>query len=302
MSSRIVVVTVGLAGCAFSLAPATSDAPITDAPVTDAADAAMCTADPGGPCPAGYVLVPQNCAFAAGAFCIAKYEAKYVSNIAQSVALGLPWGGLTPVQAKAACAANGSRYHLVTNAEWMATARLIEATPTNWSTVLPSFLSKGRTDHCSNCPGTGCPSAADLDTNPCLGTGTSNCTDRNSSDFASNRTHQLPEGVIWDFAGNAFEMIDHPATTNTVEGAHPGISINATTGANFSPALTDGSYKSATATHTDEVQNIGLLYVTNASTIMTRGGDYCGFAGIYSVSLLADRELGYNVGFRCAYK
>lgn len=301
----LVLVTLALAGCGFSLrAPAieadASDPPSIDAPATDAP---RCATLPVGPCPENYVFVPQNCAYNAGEFCIAKYEMKNASGTAVSQSGGTPWGTVTTAQAKAACAANGARYHLVTNDEWMATARAIEATPLNWSTTATPFLSKGRTDACTNCPGNGCPGSAAADTSPCFATNTTACADRTDADFRFNRTHRvLANGLIWDFSGNMFELIDRGPTTNSTEGAHPGVSINSTQGTNFSPPLTDADYKSATLAHRDDLQNIGVLYVTGSARNMTRGGDYCGFAGIYSVSLLADVELGYNVGFRCAYQ
>ena len=311
--------TLGLAGCGFSITapgiePDASDGPPSDAPP----DAAVCTTDPGGPCPPNYLFVAQNCAYDAGEFCIAKYEMKNGGGgVAQSAAAGAPWGYITTENARLACAQNGPRYHLVTNDEWMATARAIEATPVNWSTTATPFLSKGKTDDCGGgCPGPSyCPAPASTDNDPCFTTIGPGCANRNSADFRFNRTHRIgTTGVIWDFAGNMFELIDHPATTNATEGAHPGAGINATTGASFSPPLADSDYKSANLADTDvnpvprvipdqPVQGVGILYVTSTtSSRFTRGGDFCSFAGIYSVSLLRESELLVNVGFRCAYK
>src|SRR5688572_19136559 len=168
----LVLVTLALSGCAFSLSAPAIEADASDPPPIDAPaiDAPLCTTITAGPCPANYVFVPQNCAYNAGEFCIAKYEMKNGSGIARSEAAGDPWGTLTTEQAKAACAANGARYHLVTNDEWMATARAIEATPANWSTTATAFLSKGKTDDCGGgCPGPGyCPAPASTDATPCF--------------------------------------------------------------------------------------------------------------------------------------
>lgn len=130
--------------------------------------------------------------------------------------------------------------------------------------------------------------------------------------FRFNRTAKIGTNVIWDLSGKMFELIDHPMTLNATEGMHPGQPINATTGASFSPAWADAKYKSANTSHTDDpsmttqvaVNNVGLLYVTSPTMapVVTRGGDYCGFAGIYAIGLLRTSELGINVGFRCAYK
>jgi hypothetical protein len=147
---------------------------------------------------------------------------------------------------------------------------------------------------------------------PCTGTKVTSCTDRANANFRFNRTSRVGANVIWDLSGNMFELIDHPPTMNATEGAHPGQPINTTTGTTFSPAWPDSKYKSANTSYTDDpsmttqaaVNNVGLLYVTSpdASPQVTRGGDYCGFAGIYSIALLRTTELGVNVGFRCAFK
>ena len=261
----------------------------------------------------GYVFVANNCDFGAGDFCIMKYEAKVSSGVARSTASGVPTGTITTAAAKAACAANGAGYHLVTNEEWMATARAIEAEPTNWSTTTVPFLSKGNTDACGGCPATPtCPGPAAPDNLPCTGTKVTACTDRSTANFRFNRTAKIGASVIWDLSGNMFELIDFPMTMNATEGAHPGQPINTVTPASFSPMWPAAKYRSANPAHTDDpsmttqmaVNNVGLLYVTSTdmSPEVTRGGDYCGFAGIYAIGLLRTSELGVNVGFRCAYK
>lgn len=89
-------------------------------------------------------------------------------------------------------------------------------------------------------------------------------------------------------------------------------------GTTFSPSVAESTYKSANTQHADVATagspatppqpvgatNVGVLYVTDqaAARNWTRGGDFCGFAGIYSVALLRDSELRINIGFRCAYR
>ncbi len=308
-----------LAACSFQGPPVESGATGTDALVRDTAIAplpdvaASCLTVPVGACPANYVLVPNDCDYTANEFCLAKYEMKTSGAMAVSVAAGAPWGTITLTAAKAACVANGARYHLVTNDEWMATARAIEATTSNWSTTSTPFLAKGNTDGCGACPGPYCALPAGADSAPCTGTLGASCADRGSADFRFNRTQRLPSGdLIWDFSGNMFELIDHAPITNASEGTWPGLSVNASSGVSFAPPLADADYKSANLNDTDvsprttpdaPVQNIGIMYATSpTSSHYARGGDYCGFAGIYSVALLADSELKTNVGFRCAYK
>jgi hypothetical protein len=317
MRCAVVALTV-VCACEFSTrVAATVDAAadIDDAPDMIGNEVAGCAQNTVGACPVGYVLVPNNCEFGAGEFCIAKYEAKVVAGAALSTVTGTPTGNVTVAAAKAACAMNGAGYHLVTNEEWMAVARAIEATPVNWSTTTVPFLSKGNTDACGQCPGTAtCPSAAAPDNMPCTGTKVTSCTDRANANFRYNRTARIGTsgGVIWDLSGNMFELIDFVATMNATQGEYPGRPINMTTGASFSPAWPEAKYKSANTSHTDDpsmgtqeaVNNVGLLYVTSTtmSPQVTRGGDYCGFAGIYAIGLLRTSELGVNVGFRCAYR
>ena len=320
---RALVAVVVLSACGFSKSGSRfDDAPEIDAPEIDARDidALGTCAQNTVTCPASYVKVPNNCAFGAGEFCIAKYEMKDVGGVATSQAALAPWGTITLANAKLKCTALGPGYHLITNAEWMATARAIEATPENWSTTTSPgpFLSKGKTDDCQGpCPGqAACPSAAGADNMPCTGVNITGCQNRNSTAFRYNRTHRIgTNGVIWDFAGNMFELVDHPATHNMTEGMSTGQDINTTTGTAFSPALDEKLYKSANLNHHDvptvsmmpqqSVQNIGILYVTVPAIDAfnyTRGGDFCGFAGIYSIALLRDVELGVNIGFRCTYR
>jgi len=310
------VLLLGLCACSFSTGvpqDQSIDAPELDAVGTIGNEIVGCPSTP-ITCPMGYVFIANNCDFTAGDFCIAKYEAKVAGGTALSTASGFPTGNITVSAAKQACAANGPGYPLVTNEEWMATARAIEATPDNWSTTTVPFLSKGNTDACGACPATAtCPGPAAPDNLPCAGTKVTSCTDRSNANFRFNRTAKIgTTGVIWDLSGNMFELIDFPMTMNATEGEHPGQSINTVTAASFSPAWPAEKYKSANTAHTDDpsmtsqmaVNNVGLLYVTSVdmSPQVTRGGDYCGFAGIYAIGLLRTSELLGNVGFRCAYK
>ena len=254
-----------------------------------------------GVCPTNYERVADS-TFASG-FCLAKYELRNVGGIAEPIYPMLPWGDITTAQALAACEALGSRYHLTTNPEWMATAREIEAVPANWSTTVTPFLKKGHTDDCLALP-VGAELAASTDDDPCNGTLGPACTQSNSADFRYNRTFVLRSGrVIWDFSGNSFEILDHAPMTNVTQGDNPGTDINITTGAAFIPAFPEAQYKSANTADRDSSQNVGVLFRDNATlaTKLSRGGDFCLFAGIYSVSLLTS-EVHHNVGFRCIYR
>ena len=83
-----VVVLLGIAACGFSNSANAVDE-MFDAPP----DLALDASPDAGPCPAtnltcpaGYVRVPNNCAFTAGEFCIMKYEAKQSGRGCVSVA------------------------------------------------------------------------------------------------------------------------------------------------------------------------------------------------------------------------
>ena len=310
-----IVISVILGACGFSRE---LNEIAIDAPADASSDAPSDVRPQALACPTGYINVPANAEFATKEFCIAKYEMKNMGNVPTSQAALVPWGTITRDAAKAACVSLGAGYHLVTNTEWMAIARAIEANPDNWSTTPTKFLSKGKTDNCGSCVtySSYCPGPA-MDSDPCYETVMTGCTNRGAPAFRFNRTHEIGDAVIWDFSGNSFELVDHPITTNPTRGGNFGESINGVPGTTFVPPLQEKAYKSANTAHTDVAtagspanppqpvgaNNVGILYVTDqaAAPNVTRGGDFCGFAGIYSVALLRDSELGVNIGFRCAY-
>lgn len=164
-------------------------------------------------CPQGYVSVPKTPAYTTADFCIAKYEAKNSTNslngsgAALSIAAGNPWTKIAQIPitrdaARAACQANGTRYDLIGDAEWNATAKNIESAGTNWSGGAPSSgsINQGNNDNLLLLP-----LAASLDTNPCFGL-TSTCSQ--SIWNAKRRTHTLTNGdIIWDFSGNVWEYL-----------------------------------------------------------------------------------------------
>ncbi len=79
-------------------------------------------------------------------FCVMKYEAKDDgSGNAISQAASAPWVSISQVDAKAECAALGAKYDLISNPEWLALAKDIEAQDINWSggSVGSGCLSRG---------------------------------------------------------------------------------------------------------------------------------------------------------------
>jgi hypothetical protein len=257
-------------------------------------------------CPANYIPVSFNNAVGTTAdFCVSKYEMKCgnvngtgCSGSPMSLAANQPWISINQTDAKTACATLGGQYHLITNAEWMTIARSIEATATNWSTgtVNSGSINRGHTD---NSPAS--TLAASTDDDACSGTGQS-CASFNDQ----RRTHVLANGqTIWDFSGNAKELIDWQLVTDRA-GAPAGayVELNTQTITTSMPA---NSFKSNT-TALNSANGIGMYWPdTNGNNgYAARGGHYgngSGQAGIYHLDF--GQNAGYTstqFGFRCAYQ
>ncbi len=241
-------------------------------------------------CPDGYISVPGNEVYSTptvgASFCVMKYDASREGSTAKSRVGGLPWVNINREAAKAACAANGAGYHLITNAEWMTIARDIEATPANWSAgaVGAGQLSRGNSN--SNAA-----AASGADENPYLGT--------NHSDWTHKRTHTLSnEEVIWDMAGNVWKWVSD--NLRTEQGSDWWQEYN--DASHFSEGSQNkllfaplGSYSSA--------QNVGTIYMSNGGTAM-RGGTWNKDtdAGVFAAHLSSRAsDWSDRVGFRCAY-
>jgi formylglycine-generating enzyme required for sulfatase activity len=279
-------------------------------------------------CPTGYVPVPKNSAVdAADDFCVMKWEAKCATDIngatscasatgassatqvAVSTAQGLPWRSITQIEASAACtnlnSLNGvtNRYDLVSNPEWMAIARNIEGTASNWSngSVGSGALSVGHANSDSGpfraCNGT----LSNVATNDCTVAGT---------DPNYKRTHTLSNAqIIWDIPGNVWEWVDwtmapglatSPScpTLNFIELS----SVSSTCIGNFQtkeylPAL---SY-----TGTMSNFNLGQFHTGSGGAVI-RGGEWYDdlpVAGIYAMMVNHSQVTSMpEIGFRCVYR
>ena len=154
-------------------------------------------------CPSNYVLVPNESTYKIGNVCVAKYEMKNVGGVATSQAADTPWVSVTISAARSACSALGPTYHLITNSERMVIARDIEATASNWSTgiVNSGLINQGHSDSTPDAA----LAASATDDAACQGTGR---TCSSTVWDAQRRTHNITNGVIWDFSGNVLEWVD----------------------------------------------------------------------------------------------
>jgi len=156
-------------------------------------------------------------------FFVMKYEAKIQGNdnggqtynssfVPESRPSGTPWVNITQSQAIAECQSLGSGYHLITNNEWTALVRDIEAVPLNWSSgiVGSGYLSRGYA------ASTSYVGSNDAFTNsqgaPNTGSGYEYNTGQNtvgsSGDHRYKRVKKLNNNQdIWDISGNSSEWV-----------------------------------------------------------------------------------------------
>lgn len=287
-------------------------------------------------CPTNYVQVPKNSAVGTNSdFCISKYEMKDVGGVATAQAAGLPWTNVTIAQARSLCAdlnaLNGvtGKYALVSNPEWMTVARNAELVNSNWSpsagvqTAGAGVLARGHSD--DN------PSSlleAGTDDQPYDGTGNSDSQAGNSG-WEQRRTHTLSNGeVIWDMAGNAWEMTDWTVTPakkayyapydnsvarpfldwnliDTLIGENPNdIMLPVTWGSAFVWDFGSNTVRSDARTY---LNGIGMYYAhTNATgDIGVRSGSfqYDAESGLFALNLMAGSTYHEGtVGFRCVFR
>ncbi|MDD4439900.1 MAG: hypothetical protein PHS04_17990 [Tissierellia bacterium] len=243
--------------------------------------------------------------------CVMKYEASSDGTTNCTNAAGTaaacpvsnttttPWA-INQANAKAACESIGA--HLITNAEWMAIARDIEATTSNWSGTV---LNRGHTD---NVPPNAL--AASTDNDPYYGTG--------QTTGEQKRTHTLSNGeVIWDFAGNVWDWVDDKIQCNTTVCPSTLMPYDTTPGSewiDYTNVSTWGKYSRAElgvlGAFTGATNSVGRIYVDAdaahpSGTIHSfgRGGDWSNTSngGVFALFLNTSpsRSDGY-FGFRCA--
>ena len=225
--------------------------------------------------------------------CIMQYEAKKgTGNIATSVATGTPWVNIYQDVAKAECEKIGA--HLITNAEWMAIARDIEAQDENWvGTGTARGLKMGNVGSNTN-DSTAWYALGSADFEGNTKTGTNRGSDSPAKLVLSNGQS------IWDFSGNVWEWVDHTIAKDDV---------SSTAG------WTEFSSATFNDTHLPKSQVIpleaipstlggGKIYYGSADPrAFLRGGAWHNgaTAGVFALTL--DYSPSYSngdVGFRCA--
>lgn len=260
-------------------------------------------------CPLGYIRVPKKLPYTSTDFCVAKYEASNSNGVALSATSTMHWGSIDRDSAIVACQNNGTKYDLITNAEWQTVAQNIELVASNWSggTVGNGMINRGHSD---GTPANGIkPGSNDAD--GCINTGQ---TCSNTTWNSQRRTHVLSNGeVIWDLAGNSWEWIKDNNTTGSF-GTDTQISLLTATSHTISGTIgsvtgvaktlfgTSASYPSFTS---GEYGGFGRGWLGYDGGAIARGGYWSPseIAGIYSVRLDLWPGVGFidDIGFRCVY-
>jgi formylglycine-generating enzyme required for sulfatase activity len=261
-------------------------------------------------CPTGYVLVPHNSTYTSNDFCVSKYIASQSGSIAQSVPLVAPWVNITQTSAITACQANGSRYDLITNAEWQTVAQNIELIASNWSGGVIGSVGGLNAGTNNNFNSSGVAANSD-DTQGCYLTGQACTTNWNSQ----KRTFTLSNGnIVWDMAGNVYQWEKDTNSTNFGAGNYTSqitSASNPTTGtlaggngiATGNATFLFGPTGNYTALNSGAYGGLGYAFTGTAGGIV-RGGAWGNgsFAGLFFVVLnFAPSSSNANIGFRCVY-
>ena len=255
-------------------------------------------------CPTGFIPVPGNATFGTnGGFCVMKYEARDVSSVATSQATGTPWVSITPTNAITAATTACSGCHLISESEWLTIAHNVLNVDSNWSggSVGNGYIYSGHNDASS-----ALIAASSDDGDGYYLTG-------NTAPSNQRRTLTLSNGeVIWDLAGNAWEI-----TQGTIAGnQQPGLasdSGNSTKQYNDPGFLLGGlpssavpSFGTPSASGWDATDGIGALISDYSSVDTTtrafrRGGNWGSptSAGIFTLTVRYGLDVSHShTGFR----
>ena len=117
---------------------------------------------------------------------------------------GVPWVRISQVDARIACSNLGTGYKLVTDSEWVTTARIAELDSTNWDSgvVYSGSMWRGHSDGFPN----NALSVSDID----------DYYDQTGQSGLSvqRRTLNILGQVLWDLGGNTFELTNDTFNSN----------------------------------------------------------------------------------------
>jgi hypothetical protein len=263
-------------------------------------------------CPRNYVSVPLGAtAGTISPFCAAKYEMKRSQNgTATSESRASPMIVATKVEAADACSGIGPGYALITNSEWMIISSNIAANSVNWRDHVIDPASQLAGGHHEDLP----PSllgASRNDSEGCFGL---DAICDPGSWAGQKRTFILSnDSIIWDFSGNAWEVVDF---SPKVSSADPTVFDIAGRWKNYDRLGPIGGLSKSdlvvdlpALTSTDHV---GQFYISDTFAdadvfTVVRGGSRSDspYTGINAFALLSDQELPVvtrnELGFRCVF-
>ncbi len=320
--------------CSITGTPAVISGPTTyTITATNAAGSSSASINLTTSCPNGFISVDADPLLGVGTFCIMKYEARCATSldgaspcllsegapddfkIAVAIPEGRPWSRIEAQDAVLACQNLNALYNvsnkfdLISNTEWMATARNIELENSNWTD--DGGVLKLNRGHSDNSPNTSCDSTLpNVETN-CSTAG---------SDFSQKRTHTLSSNeVIWDFAGNMHEwtdwIVETPLNVFTVGPQNCPLALreiqakitecDPDLGAPFPSVSEIASPLDVTLNSSRGVGRIFGSDTPGGKGAAHRGGDYRDtvISGIYMLSLnVLQTTKASNLGFRCVYR
>ncbi|MDD4664923.1 MAG: hypothetical protein PHW48_03180 [Candidatus Pacebacteria bacterium] len=222
--------------------------------------------------------------------CVMQYEAREVEGIATSQAEQNPWKYISQINAKKECEKINA--HLITNAEWMALARDIEAQDENWTggAVGKGVLKRGNV---GNVPGG--YKGPDLIYNEA---------EANRPSTSLARLVLSNGESIWDLSGNIWEFVD-----NTI--AKDDLPSNSNDWVDFSNALFHEIHlpeaELVPLKAIDPALGSGKLHYGyerngNDPRVFIRGGLYANDegGGVFALALLSEPWAHHvDFGFRC---
>ncbi len=236
----------------------------------------------------------------------------------ESRASGTPWVKLSRDEAASECASLGPGFGLVTNQQWMATARNLETVAANWleGDVYGTTLNRGHTAGTAGTYVSTPALVAGNDDDPWFGTGLT-CDPPNTVCWHGRRVHTLSNGeILWDLGGNVYEMMadfhaisfsgpvwqtyntTDPANPFTVGGTWPDPETNRRwfAPANDDPNIWYGDLGGRFFPH-DQSSSGAVISRGGRWDGGSYGGIFCAFCG----SVQPTFSGMYDFGFRCAY-